>query len=380
MKVPKNNQKKLLGNSIKHLPVALALGLSITALIISLNKNRKTSEDLPPPTPEEVLEARLDSVRMHINTLINEEKIYKQVAFHPEALEGEAENALLIFKTNARVLLQRIDTQVSPEELLNIAPDMLVHIARNREVLNEKEETAQLFEHVLANTEAPEIKTYALNSLKRMYTERSSPVFNSAKAREYTVAHLQMAKADQGENRYVHLARLYERWALNEYALGKTANFGNKVLDSAFYCVNKLPDYRREKDSLQKRYANIYNFHNQILTSSNITGTYKFYINNVGMGEGHLTLDGEQVTVRIDYLENERLVGQITGNGLFTNDRSLKFEVDLKSYSDVFKAFRDSKGTLELKTENNFILNGFLYEFGKDPVGMKLLKKEEPAL
>ncbi|WP_340063495.1 hypothetical protein [Ascidiimonas aurantiaca] len=380
MKVPKNTQKKLTENSIKYLPIALALGLSITALVISLNKNRETSEELPPPTPEEVLEARLDSVRMHITTLINEEKIYKQVAFHPEALEAETANAMLIFKTNARVLLDRVYTLASPEELLNLEPDVLIHIARNREMLNEKEEAAQLFEHVLANTEAAEIKVHALNSLKRIYMERSSPVFNPGKAREYTVAHLQLAKADQSKNRYIHLARLYERWALNEYTLGKTASFGNKVLDSAFYCVNKLPDYRREKDSLKKRYANIYNFHNQILTASNITGVYKFYINNVGMGEGHLTLDGEKIIVRIDYLENERLVGQITGAGLFIDDRFLKFEVELKSYSDVFKAFRDSKGTLELKTENNFILNGFLYEFGKDPVGMKLVKKEEPAL
>lgn len=358
----------------------VALVLSISAIFISSNQQDKIQENVVEKTPEAIRQEKLDSVTTLINSTIDKERIYQTVSFHPLSTSTESANAALNYRTEVVNGLSTIADLVSEEELAFLNHELLMQFAKFENEYGDKSRAARTYEYIIQNSDQLVLKEHAISQLAVVYADRGSLLFNPTKVRSLQKDILNREKKQQSKDRYERLAGLYENWAKTEYLQLKDQSYGNKVLDSAFYCVRKLPDYLIYKDSLLQKLTAIYNYHNDVLTPENIPGNYKFYVNNVGVGIAKLSTSEAAVIIRIDYLDNEKLVGQIKGSGTFLDAETLIFDVALKSYSDKFESFKNGMGTLELKTAANFLLKGTLKEFGKDPVELRLLKNTDASL
>ncbi|XLS30138.1 hypothetical protein ACJD0Z_04760 [Flavobacteriaceae bacterium M23B6Z8] len=354
-----------------------SLVLSICAIFISLNRQEEPKETIVEKTPEAIKQEKLDSVANIIHTILDKERIYQSVAFHPLATKTEAANAALNFRTEVVKGLSLIADLVSEEELASLNDELLMQFAKFENEYGEKSRAAKTYEYIIEVSDQLVLKEQAIDQLAVIYADRSSLLFNPEKVRVLQKQILNREKKKQSKDRYERLSTLYEDWAKTEYIQLRDQDYGNKVLDSAFYCVRRLPDYLIYKDSLLQRLTAIYNYHNNVLTPDNIPGNYKFYVNNVGAGTATIASSNDVLSIRIDYLDNEKLMGQITGSGKFLDKETMVFDISLKSYSDKFESFRDGKGTLELKTAANYLLKGTLKEFGKDPVELRLLKNPD---
>lgn len=365
-------------SSKKKLPywilIFISLIMSGTAIFISLQKDKKPVKEVIEKTPDVLKQERLDSVTFLINQLVQKESNYQMVAFHPMATKEASANALLNFRTQVASSLSKITTLASEEELALLNDDLLIQFAKFENEYGDKKLAAKTFEYIITRSKKLFLKEIAVSELSVIYADRTSLLFNPAKVRVLQKDILAKEKKQQSKDRYERLAKLYEEWAKTEYIQLRDTPYGNKVLDSAFYCVGKLPDYLTYKDSLLQRLTSIYNYHNDILNSKTISGDYKLYVNNLGMGTANIAVIQDEITIRINYLENDKLVGQIKGRGVFTDPEMMIFDVTLKSYSSKFETFRDGIGTLELITAPNFLLKGLLNEFGKDAVELRLLK------
>ncbi|WP_340202152.1 hypothetical protein [Ascidiimonas sp. W6] len=364
------NKKKL----THWILIFASLIMSGTAIFLSLQKDKKPTQEVIEKSPDVLKQERLDSVAFLINQLVEKESTYQMVAFHPMATKGESANASLNFRTQVVSLLSKITTLASEEELALLNDELLIQFAKFENEYGDKELAVKTFEYLLTRSNNLILKEQALSQLSVLYADRTSLLFNPTKVRVLQKNILAKEKKQQSKDRYERLANLYEEWAKTEYIQLRDTPYGNKVLDSAFYCVGKLPDYLSYKDSLLRRLTSIYNYHNDIITSKTISGDYKFYVNNLGMGTANIAVIQDEITIRINYLENDKLVGQIKGVGVFTDPEMIIFDVTLKSYSEKFETFRDGIGTLELITAPNFLLKGSLKEFGKDAVELRLLK------
>ena len=97
----------------------------------------------------------------------------------------------------------------------------------------------------------------------------------------------------------------------------------------------------------------------------------------MGQGTAKITFNNNLYSIQIDYLEENKLVGQIKGTGNFTDPELLVFDVKFTNYSDKFETFKNGTGVVELATEPNFSLKGDYKKYGDETVAIRLLKKTD---
>jgi hypothetical protein len=354
--------------------ISVSLLLSGTAIFLSTQKEKESENKVIRKTPEILQKERLDSVSKIIASTIEKERIYQSAAFHPLASETTVANARLNYQTEVAYALSSIKNLLKWDELMLMNSEMIIQYAKLENEYGDRKKAAKAYEYILENSDPLIFKNEAISRLAIIYADRSSLLYNPEKARSFQKKILTVEKKYPSKDRYERLAKLYEEWAKTEFIQFKDQEYGNKVLDSAFYCIRKLPDYIAYKDSLLQRLEAIYKYHNNILTLKTIAGDYKYYVNNVGTGTAKIAIVKDHLSLRIDYLEGNKLIGQAKGIGNFTDPELMIFDVTLKSYSDKFDSFRGSMGVIELKTEPNFLLKGTLKEFGEEAAELRLLK------
>jgi len=320
---------------------------------------------------------RIEFIKNSIRELVDSEEEHLHLMASTTADLAAKQNADLLYKTKSASLIAEIDKKITREDYAKFAPNLLMNYARHLEMNGDLEKAKDFFEYVIKNTEDDLTLSYAYRSLAELHAQSNSPFFSAERSRDYRNRDIAVAKtAPQGDLRYLKLIDLYEAWAIDEYTDLKNVQNGNKLMDTAIYCIGKLPDYSPLKAEVNQRIRATYSFYNDILIPENSTGDYKFYINNQGIGEAFITINEQLGAIRIDYSSEGKLVGQLNGTGGFVDFETLKFEVKTESYSDVFKTQKSTSGTLELKTKKGKLLDGFLNEYGEKPVAIKLAKQE----
>lgn len=322
--------------------------------------------------------ARIAFIKDAIAELVEKEEEHLHLTASTTADQATKQNADLLYKTNSASLINQVNEKLTPEDYHKFDENSLMNYARHLEMNGDSDKAKTLLEYVIKETEDNLTLSYAYRSLASLYAQNSSPFFSAERSRDYREKDIAIAKAaPQGDLRYLKLIDLYEAWAIDEYTQLKNIENGNKLMDTAFYCINRLPDYSPLKADVDKRVRSTYNFYNNILIPENITGNYRYYVNNQGIGDAFITINESQGSIRIDYNSEGKLVGQLNGTGGFVDFETLKFEVQTESYSNVFKTQKSTTGTLELKTQKGKLLDGVLNEYGKKPVTVKLAKQVE---
>lgn len=367
------DKKQLIFNVL----VIVSLVLSCSALYFTTTKSKNPETNIIEKTPEALRKEKLDSISAMIVSTVAKERIYQNLAINPLATSTEVSNAQINYKTEVVYTLSSIKSLASWDDLKLLDFNMLIQYAKLENTYGDRKTAAKAYEYILKNSKHLIFKNEAIIQLAGIYSDRSSLLYNPEKARDFQKEIINTEKKYPSKDKYEQLARLYEEWAKTEFIQFKDKAYGNKVLDSAFYCIRKLPDYLNYKDSLLTRLNAIYNYHNNILTSKTVDGDYKFYVKNVGEGVAKITTADDHISLRIDYLDGKKLMGQIKGIGNFTDPELMIFDVTLKSFSDKFESFREGTGVIEFKTAPNNILNGTLKEYGKEPISLRLLKKTD---
>ncbi|NAS32457.1 hypothetical protein GTQ40_15845 [Flavobacteriaceae bacterium R38] len=322
--------------------------------------------------------ARIAFIKDAIAQLVEKEQEHLHLIASTTADQVTKQNANLLYKTNSANLIDQVNEKLTPEDYHKFDGNSLMNYARHLEMNGDSDKAKTLLEYVIKETEDDLTLSYAYRSLATLYAQNNSSFFSAERSRDYRKREIAIAKdAPQGDLRYLKLIDLYETWAIDEYTHLKNIENGNKLMDTAFYCINRLPDYSPLKADVDKRVRSTYNFYNNILIPENITGNYRYYVNNQGIGDAFITINESQGSIRIDYNSEGKLVGQLNGTGGFVDFETLKFEVQTESYSSVFKTQKNTTGTLELKTQKGKLLDGILNEYGKKPVAVKLAKQED---
>ena len=354
--------------------IAISLLFSGVAIFISTQKNKDPEPTVIEKTPEVLQKEKLDSVSKLITQTIEKEQLYQNVFYHPQATKTDITNAKINYKTQVAYALSIINKLLKKDEIVLLNSKMLIQYAKLENEHGDRKNAVDAYEHILKNSDHLIFKNLAVNDLALIYTDKSTLLYNPGKVRKFKKQIINTEKKFPSKDRYIRLAELYEEWAETECTVLNNSSYGNKVLDSAFYCVNKLPDYSPFKDSLLIRLKAMYKYHNHILSEKTVAGSYKFYENNVGKGVAKIAFNNNLFSIQIDYLENEKLMGQIKGTGNFTDPELLVFDVSFTSYSEKFETFKNGKGVVELKTEPNFSLKGDYKKFGDETIAIRLLK------
>ncbi|NER15289.1 hypothetical protein GWK08_17670 [Leptobacterium flavescens] len=357
------------------------IGLLLIGCIVSLNvissKNKFIKETEEKQKIIEDERVRLASIRNAIEEMIQEEAQYLQVSSSSAADLATKQNASLLYKTKSSSLIDGIKTKFTEEDLDAFDPNLLMNYARHLDMTGEPGEAKKILEYVIGKAKDSITLAYSFRSLANIHVIPSSDHFSPDLSRKYHQQDIDIAKAaPTGNERYINLINLYESWAIDEYTHLKNKENGNKLIDTAVFCINKLPDYEPVKAELAERIQSTYSFYNDILIPANTSGDYKFYINNKGVGDAFISMNSKDGSIRIDYLSEGTLVGQLTGNGGYVDHNLLKFDVQIESFSNVFNKKKNSSGTLELQTKEGKLLDGNLYEYGKKPVPVKLAKQQ----
>ena len=357
--------------------IAISLLLSGAAIFISTKKNKEPEPVVVEKSPEILQKEKLDSVSKLITQTVEKEQLYLSAFYHPLATKTDINNAKVNYKTQVAYVLSIVNKLLKKDEIVKLNSKMLIQYAKLENEHGDRKKAVEAYEHILKNSNHLIFKNLAINDLALIYADKSSLFYNPKKVREFKKQIINTEKKFPSKDRYIRLAELYEEWAEIEFTLFNNSSYGNKVLDSAFYCVNKLPDYSPYKDSLLVRLKAIYKYQNHILSEKTIVGAYKFYVNNVGQGTAKITFNNNLYSIQIDYLEENKLVGQIKGTGNFTDPELLVFDVKFTNYSDKFETFKNGTGVVELATEPNFSLKGDYKKYGDETVAIRLLKKTD---
>ncbi|WP_340075631.1 hypothetical protein [Leptobacterium sp. I13] len=321
-------------------------------------------------------EERIATIKKAIERMLQEEVNYLQVASSNNSDYVAKQNAALIYRTRTNRLLEEINTQITTEDLSNIDPNLLMDYARHLDKSGDVKQAEVLYQQIVNTSKDTTLMTYAMRSLAKLYADNSSSLFNESLSRDFRKKNIQIVKEDKNLTRYLHMAELYELWAMDEYTQFKDLEMGNKVIDTAFYCVDKLPDYNKQKQAIHKRLIEAYNFHNNVLIPENTTGDYKFYIENVGAGNAYITItSAQEASITIDYLDEGKLIGRLKGTGSYIDLNTLKFDVRTESYSAVFKSSKSTSGTLELTAKEGKQFTGSLNEYGEKTTAVRLVKQ-----
>lgn len=319
--------------------------------------------------------SRLAAIENGMKEIITEEANYLQI-ISGTATEENIENAAILYKTKTSSLIDKIAKKITPEDYTKFDPNLLMNYARHLDMKGDTGNAKKVFEYVIEKTKDSTTLSNAYRSLANIHAINTSPHFSQRMTRKYRAKDIAIAKAaPQNDLRYLKLIDLYEIWALDEYTNLKNVSNGNKLLDTAIYCIGRLSDYSPLKAETEKRIRATYNFYNDVLIPENTTGKYKYYINNQGVGDAIITINDSLNSIQVDYTTEGKLVGQLKGTGGFVDYNLLKFEVEIESYSDVFKTQKKSSGNIELEAKKGKLLDGTLNEYGEKPVGVKLVKQ-----
>jgi len=355
--------------------IGFLIVLIITGSIIAfqiISKKNKIIEIAE--TKKQLIEdeqARLASLKRAMEQLIKEETNFLQVTSNTTADESLKEDAAILYKTGSVSLINAIGKKITLDDYDKFDANLLLNYARHLDITGDPDKARPLFEYITKHTKDSIILAYSYCSLANLYAINSSSSFNPERSREYRIKDIAIAKTlRQGDLRYLKLIDLYEAWALDEYTRLKNKENANKIIDTVFYCINRLPDYSTLKAAINKRVHTTYNFYNDIIIPENSTGDYKFYINNQGVGDAYITFSEDQNFIRVDYMTEGKLIGQLTGIGSFIDFNLLKFDVKIERYSDVHKTKKSTSG------KKGKLLDGTLTEYGGKPVAVKLAKQE----
>ena len=321
---------------------------------------------------------RLASIKTSMERMIEEEADYLQLTSSNTADQTTKDNASLLYKTKSAGLIEEVETKFKQEDYSKFDANLLMNYARHLDMTGNTKKAKELLEYIIGTAKDSITLSYSYGTLANIHSVNGSSYFSPTLSRKYRERIINIAKAaPTGDLRYLKLIDLYEKAAIVEYANFKNKERADKLIDTALFCIGKLPDYSPLKADISQRIRSTYNFYNDILIPENITGNYKFYIDNKGVGDAYITINENQGSIRIDYVSEGKLIGQLNGTGGFVDYGTLKFEVQTESYSNVFNTKKSTSGTLELGSKKGKLLDGVLNEYGKKPVSVKLAKQTE---
>ena len=319
---------------------------------------------------------RIADIKSNMELLVDEETKFLQVSSSAIANSATKENANLIYKSETVRLINRIGKKITKDDYKKFDENLLMNYARHLNMIGDEEKSKTLFEYIVNKSNDSITLAHSYRELAKIHAIPTSNNFNPDQSRYYRQKDIAIAKAaPKLDARYLKLIDLYELWAKDEYTHLKNPENGNQLIDTALYCIGRLPDYSPQKKEIVKRIRSTYSFYNDILIEENTTGIYKFYINNQGYGDANITVNESQGSIKIDYITEGKLVGQLKGSGGFIDFGLLKFDVQIENYSDVYKTKKTSSGNIELTSKKGKILDGFLNEYGKKPLPIKLVKQ-----
>lgn len=350
-----------------------SLILSIIALLSSLLLSLNSILEKRETAKKEEQSTTLGVIKASIAKLIDEEEKFLQISSNQNIDNVTRNNANLSFQSKSSYLIDQISSRINKENINQIEPNLLMNYGRFLYNLGHYEESAKAFRKVIELSKDSITKGVGFRSLANIYANPSYDKYNPAKSREFRKQDINIANNFAGERKSDYLSRSYELWAIDEYYFLKNVQYGNKLIDSAKAYTELFPELNSNKQLLLNRLNEIYNFYNDILVPSQISGEYSFFSSDGKSGIAFISANSYGFKIRVDYIRNNKLYGRLSGEGNMISLNTLKYDVQIETV-DIFSKPNYNGGSLTLNTQKNKKLVGYLYEFGLEPVKFNLTK------
>lgn len=343
-----------------------SLILSIIAMTSSLFFSINTILDKRQTAIIEKNSSRLNSVKESIAKLIEEEEKLMQISSSQYTDISTKNSAYASYQSKSGYLIDKISRMIDTVNINLLEPNLLLNYGRFLYNYGKFEESAKTFQKVIELSNDSTTTGVGYRSLANIYANPSYNKSNPSRSRELRKADIRIANNLAGERKSDYLSRSYELWALDEYYLLHNIQYGNKLIDSAKYYVQLFPDVNINKTVILNRLTETYNYYNNILVPSQISGEYKFYSSNGKQGNAYISSNSIGSSININYIKNNKLYGRLSGNGSPINLNKLRFDVNIEIVEIINKP-NYYQGSLNLQTQKGKMLTGYLFEYGKEP-------------
>lgn len=351
-----------------------SLIISLIALSSSIIFSLITLVDTMSSKKEETTKGQIAIIKSSIEKMLTEEQAYNQQISNQYADQQAKNNAWMHLTTNLSVLSEQIQKNNINEHINQIEPNLLINYGKLLYMNSNFDLALDIIHNTLANTTDSLTKSFGYKWLGRIYSDRRNFKFDSIASRKYRLLDIKIGRLQEGENKYGFLSTSYEYWALDEYNNIKNITFGNALIDSAKYYIQQISN-NQEKEFALNRLQETYNFYNDVITSYNIVGEYNLTSEDGKKGIAFINKSFNGYSLEFEHFENSKLTLKLTGDGKFSGQNSLRFEVETEEYSED-ELFPDrSEGILRLTTEKNKILRGELSMYNKAPVTYTIVKR-----
>lgn len=323
---------------------------------------------------EEKQSSIIEGIKESISELVNEEEKLLQISSNQQTDQASKNSAFMSFQAKSGYLIDKISKSINTKNIDKLEPNLLVSYGRFLYNSSKYKLSKEIYEKIIQKTNDTSTIGICYRSLANIYANPSFSHFDSLKSRKYRKKDIELTKSYKGEMKNDYLSRSYELWAIDEYYFLKNKEEGNRLIDSAKFYIRRFPDLNVNKMTIMNRLDETYNFYNDILVPSKISGEYILYCSDGKKGKGYISINSFGSKLSLDFLKNNKLHGRLSGNGNLINMNEVKYDVRLETV-DEFNNTIYSAGTLTLKTIKNQKLVGYLYEFNKKPIKYYLSKK-----
>lgn len=353
----------------KNPSLILSIIAVISSLFFSINsvRDKKQSEIIQKES------FTLNTVKESIAKLIEEEEKFMQISSNQYADISTKNSAYASYQSKLSYLMDKISRMINTENINLLEPNLLLNYGRFLYNSGKFQESANIFQKVIELSQDSITNGICFRSLANIYANPSYNKSNPFKSRELRKEDIRIANNLDGERKSDYLSRSFELWAIDEYYFLNNIKDGNRLIDSAKYYAQLFPDLNTNKIVILNRLTEIYNFYNNILVPSQISGEYKFSSSDGKQGNAYISTNTFGSSVNIDFIKNNKLSGRLSGNGNLINIKDIRFDVRIEVV-DMFNKSNYNSGSLNLQTQKGKKLTGYLYEFGKEPVKYYLTK------
>ncbi len=351
-----------------------SLLISIIALSSSIIFSLITLVDTFSSKKDETTQKEIATIKNSVEKMLSEEKVYNQQVSNQYIDQQAKTNAWNDLNTSISVLSEKIQQNNINEHIDRIEPNLLINYGRLLYMNANYNLSLSIIHKTLDITSDSLTKSFGYKWLGRIYSDRKNFKFDSLASRKYRNLDINIGRIQEGEQKFGFLSASFEFWALDEYNNIKNISFGNSLIDSSIYYINLISNIQ-EKEFVLNRLKNTYNYYNDVITPYNILGEYSLVSEDGKSGIAMISQSYNGYSLEFEQFENSKLILQLSGDGKFSSQNSLKFEVKIEVYEENESYPDRSEGILKLVTDKNKTLKGQLSEYNKTPVEYILVKK-----
>jgi len=358
--IEKGKAKKWFSNpSILISTVALMASLffSIISLKTQYEEKREAS-----------FNEKVSNIEENIEKLIEEEKYFASFLTNENLNDNTKYYNEILWNAKSNLLLDKISKDYNEQTAILIDPNLLLQFGRNLQMTGRNELAKDVFHKALDSSKDYTTKLVAYRFLAQIYAIPSD-FQDSVKSRDFRRQDIQTAKNKlHGEFAWQSISRSFELWAIDEFTLLKNYKYGNMLIDSALYYNSLFSDLNNQKQINQERLASMLIFNSNRFSKSLFKENWIAELISDGItGEAKITKNSNGIYLNINFFENMVLTKKYSGNGYFSSNDEMIFDVTKAYLGSSFgnKDLKKDYGVLKFKFNNKSFASGYYFQFGE---------------